>query len=126
VVPFQRLREGPAGGTAKIGNKKEHDQSRYVYENKQTSDKMPEKNSDINVQPTRILQENAAIDGNLLVQFAFSRVFSCIIRAGCGVRNSPTTSESLPAPGAVIFVRYSVSRVVAESHVWIWIQDGYQ
>jgi hypothetical protein len=49
VAPYQCLREGPAGGAAKKKMLKKHEQSQYVDGNKQISDKMPEKKSDIYV-----------------------------------------------------------------------------
>ena len=39
---------------------KEYEQSRYVYENKQISDKMPYEKSDIYVEPAQVLQKTAA------------------------------------------------------------------
>jgi len=54
---------------------KRYDRSQYVFENKQNIDKMPDKDSDIYVEVTRVLQKNAPRDGNMTVQFAFLRLF---------------------------------------------------
>jgi hypothetical protein len=43
VSPYQGLREGPSGDTVKREFKNKNVRSRNVYENKQTSDKVPEK-----------------------------------------------------------------------------------
>ena|SRR5208282_666076 len=44
VPPFQCLRASPARNIARNRNKNKYVRSRYVYENKQISDKMPGKN----------------------------------------------------------------------------------
>ena len=61
VAPHQCLREGPAGGTRRKKMLKKYERSPNVYENKQNSDKMPGKKSDIYVEPTRVLQKTAAL-----------------------------------------------------------------
>jgi hypothetical protein len=43
VPPYQRFREGLAGENGRKQFKNKYVQSQYVYENKQISDKMPEK-----------------------------------------------------------------------------------
>ncbi len=59
---------------------KRYDRSRYVYENKQNMDKMPDEKSGIYIDMTRVLQKNAPCDSNVPGQFAFLRFFSCIIQ----------------------------------------------
>jgi hypothetical protein len=58
---------------------------------------MTVKNSDIYVNLARFCRKKRLSDGNLQVQFGFSLVFSCIIRAGITARNLQTASESLVA-----------------------------
>jgi hypothetical protein len=67
--------------------KKHHDQSRYVYENKQNSGKMPGERLDIYIKLTCFLQKIAGFDG----QFARNGAFTA-----CGMRKfSPKVGNAI-------------------------------
>jgi hypothetical protein len=82
--------------------KKYCDQSRYVYENKQNSDKMPGERLDIYIKVTRFLQKIAGFDRHLHGMVLSPRV---------GCRNSRQTWERpLAVNGLTVDMPYVRSR----------------
>jgi len=125
VPPYQCFWEGPAGDTARKRFKIKYVRSRYMYENKQIYDKMPvESRTFMSKIRTFLSNRYQILQKNSLVKTIcrFNLVFHEFFVHNTRRHRRPELADRLriprgnPAPGAAIYVRYPVSRIVAESH----------